>query len=353
MATDASNSFLTTDLDSLRRAVVELYYGGGVATSTFTFASDLNADEQDVVDRMIDSGLMQFYNPPPDPRTGRVHEWSFLRPVTTLAVNAPITAGTITYTHTNRRVVFTTPHGLTDATAPNYKIRIDGIDYEVDSRHDDDNLVLPTTDNPGANITTATAYKLHQDDYNLPDDFGRIMGKLTFTQKDNAWYTVEIIGEDRIRELRQRNVQQNYATGDPQFGAIVPIENDPTIGTRQQIWFWPSISASATLQYRYRARPTKLTTSNKYPWGVTDHAATILASCLAEAELRLDGERGPYWQKFMESLVASIQVDNRDNRPIRLGYNEDHSDARDIYSQSRDRRFTDAVSYNRGDGQTF
>ena len=346
MATDATNAFLTTDLDSLQRAVVELYYGGGVASSTFTFASDLNADEQDLVDRMIDSGLIQFYNPPPDPRTGRVHEWSFLKPITTIAINAPITSSTVTIVSG----VVTLASGTWPTWAANAMLAIAGVDYSVNTRDSGSQITL---DDLTVSEDALTTYKLHQDDYNLPDDFGRIMGQFTFTQKDNAWFTVEIVGEDRIRELRQRNVQQNYATGKPQFGAIIPIANDPTIGTRQQIWFWPSISSSATLQYRYRARPTKLTTSNKYPWGVTDHAGTILASCLAEAELRLDGERGPYWQKFMESLVASIQVDNRDNRPIRLGYNSDHSDARDMYSQSRDRRFTDAVAYNRGDGQTF
>ena len=309
----------------LRKEVWEFLYGGQYVVGSDT------GHKQDVVTRVIESGLRQFYSPPPVAQ--HMHDWSFLKPVTSFSLNAEITAGTVTYTHSNRRVVFTTPHGLTDSTAPNYKIEIDNVNYDVDSRHDASNLVLPTTDNPGANISVASTYRLHQDDYDLPDDFGRIMGDLTFAEKDKSWHTVKIVGENRIREMRQRDYS-TASTTDPYYAAIKPKPQSATdsIGSRQVIQFWPAISSAVTVSYRYRVRASHdVTSANKHPYGASDHSETILNSCLAAAEQRLDNERGVYYARFMECLAPSIELDARSTRAENLGYNSDGSDGRALY----------------------
>ena len=325
-----AESTFTLTFGDLRKEIWEFLYGGQYVPATDA-ADTYGSHKSDVVTRMIKSGLRQAYSPP---AVGEhMHDWSFLKPVTSFSLNAQITAGTVTYTHTNRRVVFTVGHGLTEATAPNYKIEIDGVNYNVDSQHDGNNLVLPTTDNPGADISTASTSRLHQDDYDLPDDFGRIMGDLTFSEKDKSWHTVKIVGENRIREMRQRDYSTT-STVDPYYAAIRPEAQSTTdaTGSRQVIQFWPAISSAVTVSYRYRVRASHdVTEVAKHPYGASDHSELILSSCLAVAEQRLDNERGPYYARFMDCLMSSIELDARSNRAENLGYNGDGSDGMSLY----------------------
>lgn len=58
-------------------------------------------------------------------------------------------------------------------------------------------------------------------------------------------------------------------------------------------------------------------------WGGSDHEQTVLASCLAWAELKYDGAaKGPLYMDFMEKLGASISRD-RQRKGDWLGYNGD------------------------------
>ena len=54
------------------------------------------------------------------------------------------------------------------------------------------------------------------------------------------------------------------------------------------------------------AMPDYLSTPFPYAYGGAEHAETILESCLAVAELRLDDMAGPHNQQFMARLAASI-----------------------------------------------
>jgi len=332
-----AESTLSLTVEDLRDAIAEFVYGGSGDYSDGTFT----AQEQGVIERIRKGGMRLAYHPPPI--MGKHHEWSFLSPVATLSLNAQITAGTVTYTHSNRRVVFTTAHTLTDATAPIYKIEIDGIDYTVDSRHDATNLVLPVGDNPGADVSTASTYRLHQDDYTLPDDFSRLIDDFTFSQADNAWYTVKLVGEARIRTMRQRSSNANFSSSDPQFCAIRPLANVPATGTRKEVIFWPNIVSSATVQYRYRVRPDAETSG--YIYGASDHSDMFHYACLAEAELYLDHARGPMYERFSEALAASVMADSTDNKPRQLGYNGDSSDGMSTTGVGRHYLYGAGVTY--------
>ena len=211
----------------------------------------------------------------------------------------------------------------------------DGVSYPVASASAN-TIVLDSNDNPGATLSSKT-FKLHQDDYDLPRDFGRIVGNITFSEKDNAWHTVKIIGEARIRELRQRDYAASSST-DPILAAIVPKKTLATAATpdpgsggvaTHTIKFWPAITSSAVIHYRYEVRPQAFSAAGDYPYGADDHSDTILYSCLSEAERRLDREAGVYKMRFMEALTSSIEKDGRANRPEMLGYNSDQSDGFD------------------------
>ncbi|MAH47360.1 hypothetical protein CMI37_16160 [Candidatus Pacearchaeota archaeon] len=408
-----AESTLTLTVDELRDQITEEFYGG--------LYSALSSNEKTIVGRLVDSGIRQFNSPPPV--GGLAHEWSFLFPASTLSIEAPYSTGTIAYDDTggSSENLITLSGGTWPSWAAEANIRISGTDYPVYNRVSDTLITLGSSDNPGADVAASTAYNLHKDDYTLPDNFGRVMGAFTFAQSDNAWYTAQIVGESRIRELRMRGSNNASSQGDPRFAAIRPVSRNDnyTTGTvgydhtgasserlifssgatfpswagsakiriasttydvetrvsdtqlnltsssnpggdvssgtsytlmhasggRQEVVFWPNITASATVTYRYRILPDQLTDTNLYPYGATDHSEAILYSCLAEAERRLDGERGVYWQRFVECLAGSIARDSRDNAPDHFGYNGDMSDGRAVFSAHRDYLFGSAVSY--------
>lgn len=90
--------------------------------------------------------------------------------------------------------------------------------------------------------------------------------------------------------------------------------------------FWPIPDAAYTLSYRYTAIPGKLTAVLPYPLGGALHSETILASCMAAAELKVMNEKGKLWATFIERLAASISLDCRATAPMHFGYNGDNSD---------------------------
>jgi len=154
-----------------------------------------------------------------------------------------------------------------------------------------------------------------------PDDFAALDGPMTYAS-NVATYIVRHVSEDIIR----RKQQQSNRTGKPEMVAVRPRANDNFPASEGQRWefvFWPTPDAEYTLYYRYRIMPDALDTSNQYPYGGAMHGETILQSCLAVAEHRLDDKRGHHWERFMERLAASIRLDIEQEAADALGYNAD------------------------------
>ena len=449
--------------DDLRDHIVEFLYGGTGDYDTPSTSTGAYSDtEKKFTDRVLQSGLRQFYLPPPV--QGRRHDWSFLKVEGSLDLQAPYTGGYVSFDSDQNlitlcdgmitKVTKTNPvqitvnqklpsdfdngaavtvqvHDVTSAsngvadlvnrqksctkvsdyvfqmtgintsgaaddydgggsyrivantTLPSWtkdaQIRIDNTDYRVTKFIDEgeyptghanvgvtqtnyraylqesapsSSFGLPTdfddSDDEYDTAGTLKSYSLHKDTYELPATFSRVVGDITFTQTDNAWYTVKQIGEARIRELRQRNFHTNYSnTGDPQFFAVREAAHDFTTVGRKEIMFWPNITATATALYQYRVRTDWSANTHKasYPPGAADHSETILMSCLAQAELERDGERGQMHQRYMEALASSIATDSYDNKPTLFGYNSDSSDGANLFETRRRYLFGDGVTY--------
>ncbi len=124
-----------------------------------------------------------------------------------------------------------------------------------------------------------------------------------------------------------RMLQQNFGvTQKPVYCATYPKQSDQTQGQRWAISFFPVPDNQYTLTYSSNVLPSALSVTNPFPLGGAAHGETILESCLAVAESRLQDEQGNHQEKFLERLQASIAVDTRDNKPAYLGYNGDASD---------------------------
>jgi len=321
------------DFAEIKAQVAYHLYGGTLTVEGTTTFDNLDSGEREVVKSVVRSGLRQFYSPPPI-RQRKAHKWSFLDKTDNLVLSAQITAGTVKYDHVddvahgngNRLVTFSVPHGLADTpTASKYLLEVDGVSYPVATFVDSTKLTLDTDNNPGADIVDGASYRLHQDNYTLPDDFGRLISPLTYVEKENAWYSVEIVGEGRIRELRQRDYIGTNGSK-PQVAAIRTKNSGIETGTRKEIMFWPAVSGAYVLKMQYRVRPQDDLGDTDIPYGGTDHAEAILYSCLAEAERRLDETQGVYNQRFIVALASSIDLDSRSSVPQTLGYNADRSD---------------------------
>ncbi len=108
---------------------------------------------------------------------------------------------------------------------------------------------------------------------------------------------------------------------------------------------WPKPDVAYTIIGEYKHIPDALTGLLPYPPGGGDHAETIMAACLAAAELFLDDEKGVRWQYFMERLAASVAVDSR-KKGSNLGYNGDGSDRKFPPGRSWRDYENNAVTYN-------
>jgi len=148
-------------------------------------------------------------------------------------------------------------------------------------------------------------------DYDLPENFGGGVQWFTYAASV-VKKTIEIVPYDQLLALRANN----NASGDPTIAAIHRKTFSATTGERYEAVFYPTPNASRTITYTFLIRPAKLDTTNKYAYGSANHSETILAACLAIAEMRRnDGQKGPLWEHWVECLKTSIQRD-KVNMPI-------------------------------------
>jgi len=299
-----AESGLTLDLQTLRTFAVEQFYGG---TGDY---SALTASEQSRVDRCINSGLRQFLYPPAI--GGKVHQWSFLRKNATITLLAPYATGTIAVA----AGVVTLTGGTFPSWAAAGQLEIDGTDYEVSTRDSGTQLTLVDTSVTG---TAGERYSLHQDDYDLPEDFALLVAHPTYQPSQTYKSELLQVSEQEIRQKRE----SSFVTGMdyPSLYAIRSKVNDPTLGSRSEILFWPKVKSAQILYYRYEVRADVLTTTNKYAWGASDHSEALKDSILAAFEFHIDGQAGPAMQKYMTSLQASVERDKRIGSSRNLGYN--------------------------------
>jgi hypothetical protein len=158
-------------------------------------------------------------------------------------------------------------------------------------------------------------------DYDMPDDFGGLNGVLTYPDW-TASKPVIVSSESDIRTVRQIRPQ----TGKPTHAAIRPKASD---GATEQVFemiVWPTPDTDIELAYRYYVLPNTLSGENPYPYGGAAHSETILESCLSIAEQRLNDQKAIHWEKFLQRLAASIQIDTKTTGADFLGYNADRSD---------------------------
>jgi hypothetical protein len=152
-------------------------------------------------------------------------------------------------------------------------------------------------------------------DYDLPDDFGAVLGPLTWSSTSgNSRIEIPIVGEGMIRAARQGNTQ----TGRPVRAAERLKSHDPQVGTRHELLFDPIPDGEYVFQYASSIIPDKLDAVNKYPLGGPQFGELLIAACLAVAESRYRRGETDKRAEYDRALQAAIHVDLR-NVPDHLG----------------------------------
>lgn len=303
-----AESTLAVDYDELRERIGPvLGYGRSGWTS----------DEASEIDDCLRSGLRQFYAPPPLSGQEIAHQWSFLKPTVTFDTVVAYSTGTITVASG----VVTLASGTFPAWAAQGDITFGSQTYTIASRDSDTQVTL---DDTTGTASAGTTYELRRNAYDLPDDFGAIDGELYFSKDASRSWKVPITSIGRVLGYRSTNP----AASTPMLAAIQPKKyptasgSPATAGQRLELHLAPHADAVYRVFYRYFLQPDALNSNNVFAYGGALHSETILASCLAQAELNRDDVRGSYYEQFLERLAASIALDRRQNGG-HLGYNGD------------------------------
>jgi len=158
----------------------------------------------------------------------------------------------------------------------------------------------------------------------LPDDFGGLDGTITLTTDGStSFMPVPVYGVPFVYAQYAGNTE---LTGRPTAVCQEPIKGSSQYhGQRWQLKFFPIADQEYTVRLRYYLLPNGPDVNRPFPYGGGQHSETIMASCIAAAELYQDDQRGPRWEYFMERLTASIAIDRRNKAQV-FAYNSDNSD---------------------------
>jgi len=252
---------------------------------------------------LVQAGVRRVYYP----QNSNGHKWSFLRPTANLYLGASGTDGVVSGTSfdsatftdwvTQGIVAGTDTVDITDGTGPT----LDEYDISVVEAG---NLTLSSAPGDGTSLTFLVSRPVAN--YNLPDDFGALVGNLHYATDENR-RQIAIVPLSQILERRAR---YDLAQA-PQYAEIRYKDSDGSNGQRQETLFWPRPDAYYPLWYTYEAYSGALSDSYPYPLGGMQMSELYIASCLAVAEQRQNQEFGIHTQVFQALLDDALARDRK------------------------------------------
>ena len=313
-------------------------------------------EEDDDVGACIDSGLRQFYYPPPLQGEGNVsHNWSFLEPEFTFTIFADYseaTGETVTCSAHNSTLDYTTVtiNAGSQVFRPEMVgqtfVASDDVEFEIVGYVSSAAILVAGNASGKAGVYSITTNAI----FRLPDEHAGFTSDISFSESDNSYYSIERTSINRILSLRQQNMGQISPSARPLYAAEVPIRASDTRafrtsgnavrGLRYELHVWPGPNGTYTMHATHNELQDT-TSMNDYPMGGMAHGETILSSCLAAAELKIEDQKGIHWLNFVERLRASVHRDRVQFTPTKFGYNGDKSDSRGQYS-----RYYKPATYN-------
>ena len=264
--------------------------------------TDLDATQQAKCDQIVQDGYRQFLYPPMLDGIDVGYEWRFMNPNTTMSTIATYETGTV--------AVVAGVCTITGGTWPSWSfthgtLTIGGTEYVITARTSDADLAVT-----GAAVAAGEDdWTLeHDGNYDLPDDFGRLIDGFSFEPGSVYVGIMADVGEGQIRLLRAGSEM----SGRPTVAGTRIKAGTGIAGQRREVMFYPTPDEVYVLYYRYAAMVNKLDTTNVYPLGAMKHSETLKLSCLAKADALVNDNYGIHWERFLQSVKASIARDKRE-----------------------------------------
>ena len=299
----------------------------------------LTAPQIVVLDDIVQRGYRQFLYPPFFQGMPEGYQWTFLKPVTSITTIPTYDTGTVE--------IATTTCTLSGAGAawPTWivdhgKLVVAGEEYSVVSRDSDTVLTIVAGTDVAAGETDWTLE--YDNNYDLPDDFGRLINGFTYAPGAQRCDVLADVGEAKIRSNRMIYVEHDA----PRIGAIRPkAHTDHSVGQRWELLLYPSADAAYVLEYRYEAYDNKLTTLAPYPLGGMKHGHVLQLSCLAMADAMVNDNYGIHWENFQRQLIAAIDRDQKEQQVFfgNVGCKGEYGD----YVEGITRNYTMTINGNR------
>ncbi len=157
------------------------------------------------------------------------------------------------------------------------------------------------------------------DTYDLPDDFGMLLGAPTVHVSNSCYRPLADVTETKIRA---QQAAAPSVTGFPTQWATKWKGMPGVAGQKQEALLWPLPDNVYSIKFAYRVLPDAPLTGAPYLYGGALHSEAILASCLAVGERRLDGNRTTHQMAYQAALAASMNLDAA-AAPKNYGYMDD------------------------------
>ena len=144
-------------------------------------------------------------------------------------------------------------------------------------------------------------------DYDLPDDFGRLVGSIHYPANQYR-KSLSIISIGQMLELRAR-IGTAVSSGYPTCAATRYKTSTGATGQRQEVLLYPTPGSDLEMPYEYEAYSGAISDTYPYPLGGMQLAELYIESCLAVAENRLNDEIGIHTPQYQALLVDAISRD--------------------------------------------
>jgi hypothetical protein len=154
--------------------------------------------------------------------------------------------------------------------------------------------------------TTTLVIESGTADYDLPDDFSRLVGNFHYAEAEYKNPITQFSVGDILASRARTST-----TGIPYKCAVRFKECDGTTGSRQEVLFYPEPDGDYTLSYEYEAYTGALSDDAPYPLGGMKMGELFIESCLAVAEARMDQEAGIHTATFQTLLIDAIMRDKK------------------------------------------
>lgn len=274
-----------------------------------------SAGQLDLINSCVTKGLRQFYAPRPLPGdNGVMHKWSFLEPTSTVTLypDYAVGAATVTFqsydaTNDATTIFSSTTTFVSSMVGATMTLTSVTGSFTIRAVNSTTQAVL------GGNVSFAGAKT-----FTIASGGRFALAPYVAGVLGSMWHA-STTGYREVKVIPYPEIDSFLAMNDNPTGYAMSVGIKPYIDQgkwRQQVWYavpYPLPDTQHVLTFKARTTTIAESDDNPFILGAVQHADTIIASCLAAAELRVEGAAGGQTADFGDRLMASVSLDRQLN----------------------------------------